>query len=479
MRYAIIAAGEGSRLREEGILTPKPLLTINGEALIDRLIRIFMANNADEIIVICNDLYPEVAEHLKQLQRQDIPLQFVVRTTASSMHSLYEIAPLLRGKPFILTTVDTYFDEKRFSDYVNAFQNTGAEGMMAVTDYCDDEKPLFVVTKQNVSDAHHDTQTEPAMITAFLDKTDEKAWISAGIYGLKDKALLTLERCIKEGQSRMRNFQRALIADGQQLLAYPLGKVVDIDHARDIEKLKGGKIEKLKPILGIYRAKRFSPGSADKDRAILDAALEVLRKEGYNAETITEEELLSGRSPLGGVGEELIVSMARSEEALKILEGTSCINAPKAVRSCNHRLYITDTTTEPPLWVKRTDQCRSEEGDVVFCPDREAVNKAIKNLKTRGITEYVCQRHYEGRWVKFYGVRGTSFFFPQEESTLRETADSLAESVGLQVYGGDAIIGADGTAHIVDLNDFPSFSACREEAAEAIAQITKQSLLNV
>ena len=55
MKYAIIAAGEGSRLAREGIWEPKPLVEVGGERLIDRLFRIFTANNADEIVVICND----------------------------------------------------------------------------------------------------------------------------------------------------------------------------------------------------------------------------------------------------------------------------------------------------------------------------------------------------------------------------------------------------------------------------------------
>ena len=42
MRYGIIAAGEGSRLAEEGIAVQKPLVKIQDETLIDRLIRIFI-----------------------------------------------------------------------------------------------------------------------------------------------------------------------------------------------------------------------------------------------------------------------------------------------------------------------------------------------------------------------------------------------------------------------------------------------------
>ena len=56
MKYAIIAAGEGSRLSQEGVNEPKPLVKVNGEHLIDRLIRVFMSLDAEEIVVICNDL---------------------------------------------------------------------------------------------------------------------------------------------------------------------------------------------------------------------------------------------------------------------------------------------------------------------------------------------------------------------------------------------------------------------------------------
>ena len=38
------------------------------------------------------------------------------------------------------------------------------------------------------------------------------------------------------GQSRMRNFQRQLVAEGLRLIAYPFSKILDVDHASDIEK---------------------------------------------------------------------------------------------------------------------------------------------------------------------------------------------------------------------------------------------------
>ena len=229
MRYAIIAAGEGSRLSSEGILSPKPLVEVNGEKLIDRLIRVFMMNEASEIVVICNEEMTSVSSHLAYLKQQgQVPLRFIVKSTPSSMHSMWELHQWLEGEPFVLTTVDTIFREQEFTAYVQAFTtlvaNGTADGLMGVTDYIDDEKPLYVETDDQL------------MVTGFYDTSDEPGFISGGIYGLTPRSLTTLAQCVDRGESRMRNVQRAMIRDGLRLKAWPFSKVLDIDHAADIQK---------------------------------------------------------------------------------------------------------------------------------------------------------------------------------------------------------------------------------------------------
>ncbi len=233
MKYAIIAAGEGSRLAAEGINAPKPMVKVHGEHLIDRLIRVFMQNGAEEIVAICNDRNPVVRQHLLDLQSQGlqgqpVPLQFKVRNTPSSMHSFYELRELLGDAPFVLTTVDTIFRENEFQEYVKAFEDVlkhDGDGLMGVTSYIDDEKPLYIGTDDDMT------------VTGFYDSNDMNcSFISGGIYGLAPSALQTLENCMKRGESRMRNFQRGLIRDGRKLKAYAFSKVLDIDHASDIKK---------------------------------------------------------------------------------------------------------------------------------------------------------------------------------------------------------------------------------------------------
>ena len=160
MKYAIIAAGEGSRLQQEGVALPKPLVKLRGEAMIDRLLRIFRNNGAEEIVVIVNCLNPLTEQHLRELQAQGLAadVRLVVKTTPSSMHSFAELAPYLGDGPFCLTTVDTIFRENEFAEYIRHFQQSTLDGCMAVTDYIDDESPLYVATDESLRiTGFHDT----------------------------------------------------------------------------------------------------------------------------------------------------------------------------------------------------------------------------------------------------------------------------------------------------------------------------------
>ena len=223
MNYAIIAAGEGSRLAQEGVAKPKPLVELQGEPMIGRLINIMLRCNAESISIIVNEHMTEVREYLQSLELS-VPLNLVVKTTPSSMHSLWHLIRVIPQGKFCLTTVDTIFKEFDFKGYIEAFENDKAhDGMWAVTPFVDDEKPLWVDVDDQMN------------ITAFRDKVWEGArYVSGGVYAMTDRAFEVLDNCIKQGISRMRNFQRALVDAGYHLQAYSIAKIVDVDHAGDI-----------------------------------------------------------------------------------------------------------------------------------------------------------------------------------------------------------------------------------------------------
>ncbi len=223
MNYAIIAAGEGSRLAQEGVAKPKPLVELQGEPMIGRLINIMLRCNAQSISIIVNEHMTEVREYLESL-KLPIPLNLVVKTTPSSMHSFWHLSRVIPEGKFCLTTVDTIFREQDFKGYIDSFEaDESHDGMWAVTPFVDDEKPLWVDVDEMMN------------ITAFRDKRwDGAKYVSGGVYAMTNQAFAVLDQCIEQGISRMRNFQRALVEAGYKLQAYSIDKIVDVDHAGDI-----------------------------------------------------------------------------------------------------------------------------------------------------------------------------------------------------------------------------------------------------
>lgn len=226
MEYAIIAAGEGSRLVSEGIQCPKPLVSVGGQPLIDRIIGQYNAVGASTVYIVINAGSPALDTHLRS-KHYPVAIQLVRQTTPSSLHSFHA---LLQRYPGIdvccLATTDTVFLQDEFEQYIQAFTaDRSVDALMAVTAYIDDEKPLYVAVD---GDWH---------VQAFLDRpVDGLKYVSGGVYCLRSKALQSIDGLIRNGEARMRNYQRALLAEGLTVKAYPFTKIIDVDHAADIQK---------------------------------------------------------------------------------------------------------------------------------------------------------------------------------------------------------------------------------------------------
>ncbi|MDE6394634.1 MAG: NDP-sugar synthase, partial [Duncaniella sp.] len=77
-------------------------------------------------------------------------------------------------------------------------------------------------------------------ITGYFDTPlPDTPYVSGGIYALPASALDVLDDCMAAGMVRMRDFQRALVASGMRLRAWPFSRIIDVDHADDITKALG------------------------------------------------------------------------------------------------------------------------------------------------------------------------------------------------------------------------------------------------
>ena len=281
-------------------------------------------------------------------------------------------------------------------------------------------------------------------------------------------------------------------------------------------------------IIAIRRDERFSPNSVEKDRLILESVCQCvcshLQQEGkeFALRWIDEADLQADDEA------DLYISMGRLPETLLLLDsfekkGRKVINRPESIRNCqrslleqtmrqNHIPMPSPMTDEPeanqPCWIKRGDAAAQSKDDVIYCADLKALQLAKEKFARRGIDNYVVSRHVEGDVIKFYGVNSSTssedasdgffrYYYPTDDGMtkfkdealhngtahhysfdncrLQAEASRLARLLKIDVYGGDAIIDSEGNFYIIDFNDWPSFSRCRDEAAEAIAAIAIQN----
>ena len=224
MNLAIIGAGESSRLKEEGLNVPKHLITVNGEYLIDRIIRIGYENGFQKVYCIINTKEKELQKHLLE-ENFKIPVELIVKDTESSMHSLFVLSPFLLNESFCLATTDSIFLENEFSGFIKYSSSLeDVNGVLAVTQFIDDEKPLCAALD------------EQNMILNFSDDKNGYNWATGGIYYFSPKIFDQMPIALETGVTRLRNFLRLLADRGYKLKAFPFSKIIDVDHISDVKK---------------------------------------------------------------------------------------------------------------------------------------------------------------------------------------------------------------------------------------------------
>jgi NDP-sugar pyrophosphorylase family protein len=222
MKVGIIAAGEGSRLKQDGVSTLKPLVKVNGIAILERLLLQYHSINVSEAYCIVNEESLAVKEFIEHL-KLPISVHFHVRTTPSSMHSLFELGQYLKDDYFLLSTVDSVFNTRELEGFVACAQMRNADGLLAVTQPTDDDNPLWVELGQSNE------------IKAFRRPTTGGALVTGGLYFFSPRVLDYKNEALSRNVSRLRNFLNLLLGNGFLLRGYKFKKMVDLDHAADIK----------------------------------------------------------------------------------------------------------------------------------------------------------------------------------------------------------------------------------------------------
>lgn len=213
----IIAAGEGSRLRRDGWTVPKALVEINGTPLIAGTIDNFLQSGITRLTIIVNEQSREVVDWVTS-HYPDLDAQFIVKTTASSLESFFEVKAAMPPGAALISTVDAWCPGAAFADFVEKARDLPADStVLAVTRFVEDERPLWVS-----ADAR-------GRVTAVGGESGDA--VTAGIY-LISEPIRRLGPIA--GLQRLRHFLSWLAAQGETVYCVEIPVVVDVDRAEDV-----------------------------------------------------------------------------------------------------------------------------------------------------------------------------------------------------------------------------------------------------
>ncbi len=272
------------------------------------------------------------------------------------------------------------------------------------------------------------------------------------------------------------------------------------------------------PVFGIFREKSHSPRREYDDEAILRQTARFLSDSPeIDVELFLPEEFLHTNLD---VLPALIFFMCEEAPYLERLRqmnldhGCVLVNTVHAVENTFRDKMVEILSGQPffpesklheismpaslddsrQCWLKRGDYHATCDDDVIFVEDKDSLPAAMAKFSARNIKKVLVQEHVPGDIIKFYCIRDSQAghtwwfkWFYHKEQDLKEYAFSstmledncimAGDLMGLDIYGGDAIVTAEGEIFVIDVNAWPSFALFRQEAAGFIAQLLKTKLV--
>lgn len=224
MHGLILAGGEGARLAGEGITVPKPLVRVGTEPLVIGLLATLASLGCETLTCMVRADFTAVLQLLEG-REFGAPLEVQTCRTPSSMHTLAEGLRAVPPGAVFCSMVDTVMPAADWSDvYAGTVRAlaAGAEAVLAVTPFVDDESPLYVNTDSG------------GFVQTLSDAPLAPALVTGGVYGFSTAARQAAAEAVEQGVQRMRGFLKWLVARGSRVGTIAVPRIIDIDHQSDL-----------------------------------------------------------------------------------------------------------------------------------------------------------------------------------------------------------------------------------------------------
>jgi NDP-sugar pyrophosphorylase family protein len=224
MNLAIIETNNNSRLKKRLLKSSRGMININGEYLIERLIRIGRKNGIEKVYCIIDSHDPELEKYLSD-KNLETPPKLIVPNLSSPMHILFALTSIKNTEPFVIVNTNYVFLESEFSEFVTySLLQEDADGILAVTKQLNDEEPLAVA------------MSDEDKILKFNNSKVGYNWVNGGIYYFSPQILNETKNAFIDSISGIEQFLQLLLVKGYILKGFSFSKIIKVETVADIAK---------------------------------------------------------------------------------------------------------------------------------------------------------------------------------------------------------------------------------------------------
>lgn len=195
MKVVILAGGMGSRISEESVLRPKPMIEIGGKPLLWHIMKLYSAYGLNDFIVCCGYKGFVIKEYFANYFLHMSDVTFELKHSKMHVHQTH-------SEPWTVALIDTGLHTmtggrlKRIQPYLEAedFCLTYGDGLAdidipALLTFHRAQQSLATVTAVPPPARFGALVMDGAKVTKFREKPQSDGWINGGFFVLSPKVI--------------------------------------------------------------------------------------------------------------------------------------------------------------------------------------------------------------------------------------------------------------------------------------------------
>ena len=199
MKAIILAGGLGTRISEESVFKPKPMIEIGGKPILWHIMKIYSSHGVNDFIICLGYKGYFIKEYFANYAMHMSDITFDLGKNSVEIHHQ-------KTEPWRITLVDTMERTqtggrlKRVANYIDGdFCMTYGDGVSSVNikqllDFHKEHGKLATITAVQPPGRFGALQTDGTNVTSFIEKPrGDSGWINGGFFVLKPEVLDLIE----------------------------------------------------------------------------------------------------------------------------------------------------------------------------------------------------------------------------------------------------------------------------------------------